>query len=77
MLTYKGMDNLTAVEIELSERVSTEEFDKARRSSRLSSRAMAGCVCSRSRETGCRRGRRRHLKIPGIPSASRPLRSFP
>ena len=28
MLTYKEMDNLAAVEIELSDRVSTEEFDR-------------------------------------------------
>ena len=28
MLTYKEMDNLAAVEIEISERVSTEEFDQ-------------------------------------------------
>ena len=28
MLTYKEMDNLAAVEIELADRVSTEEFDK-------------------------------------------------
>src|SRR5262245_6612352 len=28
MLSYKEMDNLAAVEIELSDRVSTEEFDK-------------------------------------------------
>jgi hypothetical protein len=47
MLAYKEYDNAQAVEIVLTGRVSTEEFDKVSRSSRPSSSGTARSACSK------------------------------